>query len=329
MSIPEPAAGVPEVAPADSTVRLRVLMEPRHGASYAQILALALATEQAGFDAFFRSDHLLGGNPDDPEYRPTDCWTTLGGLARDTTRIRLGALMTASTFRAPGLLATIVASVDDMSGGRAELGIGAAWYTREHAAFGVPFPPVGERFDRLAEQLEVITGLWHSGPGEGQGFSFDGRHYQVTDNRTPPRVTQRPHPPIIIGGGGPRRTPALAARFAAEFNAAYGGDPKERFERFGRACEAIGRDPAGARLSGVLPVAIGTTAAQIERRAEIVGSPMLRDVAVVGPPGALTDRIAELARVGADTVYLHIFDIDDTDHIALIGAEVLPHVSGR
>jgi F420-dependent oxidoreductase-like protein len=314
-------------ASTDRQLRLRVLMEPRNGASYEDILALALATERAGFDAFFRSDHLLGGNPDNPEYKPTDCWTTLGGLARDTTTVRLGALMTASTFRAPGLLATIVASVDDMSGGRAELGIGAAWYTREHAAFGLPFPPVGERFDRLEEQLAVITGLWRAQPDSP--FSFDGQHYQVTDNRTPPRVTQHPHPPIIIGGGGPRRTPALAARYAAEFNAAYGGDPGERFQRFGRACEAIGRDPADARLSAVLPVAIGATPADVERRAEIVGGPMLRDAAVIGPPAALTDRITELAKAGADTVYLHIFDIHDLDHIALIGAEVLPQLAGR
>jgi F420-dependent oxidoreductase-like protein len=306
--------------------RLRVLMEPRNGATYAEILDLARATEIAGFDAFFRSDHLLGGNPDNPEYKPTDCWTTLGGLARDTSRVRLGALMTASTFRLPGLLATIVASVDDMSGGRAELGIGAAWYTREHAAFGLPFPSVGERFDRLEEQLEIITGLWNSAPD--RSFSFGGRHYQVEDNRTPPRVIQQPHPPIIVGGGGPRRTPALAARFAAEFNAAYGGDPQERFERFGRACEAIGRDPASARLSAVLPVAIGVTPADLERRAEIVASPMLRDAAVIGPPALLTDRIAALAKAGADTVYLHIFDIHDLDHIALIGAEVLPQLTG-
>ncbi len=308
------------------SLRLRVLMEPRDGASYEDILALALATERAGFDAFFRSDHLLGGNPDNPHYKPTDCWTTLGGLARDTTHVRLGALMTASTFRAPGLLATIVASVDDMSRGRAELGIGAAWYTREHAAFGLPFPPVGERFDRLEEQLAVITGLWHA--TAEQGFSFDGRHYPVDDNRTPPRVTQHPHPPIIIGGGGPKRTPALAARYAAEFNAAYGGDPAERFQRFGRACEAIGRDPASARLSGVLPVAIGATPAEIERRAGVASSPMLADVMVIGPPEALTERVAGLAKAGADTVYLHIFDIHDLDHIELIGAEVLPALAG-
>ena len=155
-----------------------------------------------------------------------------------------------------------------------------------------------------------------------------GRHYQVEDNRTPPRVAQQPHPPIIIGGGGPKRTPALAARFAAEFNAAYGGEPAERFQRFGRACEAIGRDPRSARLSAVLPPAIGSTPGEIERRGEIVGSPMLREAAVIGPPAALTDRIADLAKAGADTVYLHIFDIQDLDHIALIGAEVLPALAG-
>ena len=286
------------VKPERSGIRLRVLMEPRHGARYDDILALALATEHAGFDAFFRSDHLLGGDPDDPDYRPTDCWTTLAGLARDTRRVRLGALMTASTFRAPGLLAAIVASVDDMSGGRVELGIGAAWYAREHAAFGLPFPPVQERFDRLEEQLAVITGLWHAGPGPG--FSFDGRHYRVDDNRTPPRVIQRPHPPIIVGGGGPRRTPAIAARFASEFNAALGGEPRERFERFARACEAIGRDPADARLSGVLPVAIGSTPAEVERRAAIVSSPLLHDSMVIGSPALLADRIADLAEAGAE-----------------------------
>jgi len=307
-------------------MRLRILLEPHHGATYAQLLALAQAAEAGGFDAFFRSDHYLGIDSGDVTYQPTDSWTTLAGLAVQTERVRIGTLVNASTFRLPGQLAVEVATVDQMSGGRAELGIGAAWYTREHAAFGLPFPPVGERFDRLEEQLAVITGLWHA--TANQGFSYDGRHYQVEDNRTPPRVTQHPHPPIIIGGGGPRRTPALAARYAAEFNAAYGGDPAERFQRFGRACEAIGRDPASARLSGVLPVAIGSTQAEIERRAEIVGSPMLRDAAVIGPPEALADRIAGLAKAGADTVYLHIFDIHDLDHIALIGAEVLPRLAG-
>jgi F420-dependent oxidoreductase-like protein len=313
--------------PRGGPVRLRVLMEPRHGARYEDILALALATERAGFDAFFRSDHLFGVDPNDPDYEPTDCWTTLGGLARDTTTVRIGSLMTAATFRAPGLLAAIVASVDQMSGGRAELGIGTGWYEREHAAFGIPFPPMGERFDRLEEQLEIITGLWLAGPENG--FSFKGRHYQVEDNRTPPRVTQRPHPPVIVGGGGPRRTPAIAARFATEFNSALStvAEARDRFAVFSRACEAIGRDPRDARLSGFIPVAIGSSQAEAERRAAIVGSPRIRESMLIGPPGLLSERIGDLAAVGADTVYLHIFDIHDLDHIALIGSEVIPKLA--
>jgi F420-dependent oxidoreductase-like protein len=308
-------------------LRVRVLMEPRHGARYAEILALALATEEAGFDAFFRSDHLMGVDPHDLTYRPTDCWTTLAGLARETTRVRLGALVGAATFRQPGLLATIVASVDEMSGGRAELGLGTGWYEREHAAFGIPLPSTRERFDRLEEQLAVITGLW-SGPG----FSFSGEHYRVEDNRTPPRPLQVPHPPIIIGGSGPKRTPAIAARYASEFNGALtagGGDAalRERFANFARACEAIGRDPAGARFSAVLPVACGATQAETERRAAVIGSELMRANAAIGSPGRVAERIGELAEVGADTVYLHIYDIHDLDHIALIGAEVLPHVA--
>lgn len=307
-------------------LRLRVLMEPRHGATYAQILALAQATDDAGFDAFFRSDHLFGVDPDDPTYRPTDCWTTLAGLARDTSRIRLGSLVTAATFRRPGLLATVVASVDEMSGGRVELGLGTGWYQREHEAFGVPFPPVGERFDRLAEQLEIITGLWRTAPGSGSGsaepFSFAGKHYRVEANHTPPRPAQRPHPPIIIGGTGPKRTPAIAARFADEFNGAISDDLRESFARFDRACERIGRDPATARRSAVLPVACAATPAEVTRRAAVIGSELIRRHAAVGSPALVAGRVEELREAGADTVYLHIYDIEDTDHVALLGAEL-------
>jgi F420-dependent oxidoreductase-like protein len=307
----------------DKPLRLRVLMEPRHGATYAQILALARATDDAGFDAFFRSDHLLGVDPNDPSYRSTDCWTTLAGLARDTSRIRLGSLVTASTFRRPGLLATVVASVDEMSGGRVELGIGTGWYQREHEAFGVPFPPIGERFDRLTEQLEIITGLWRTEPGTAKGFSFAGEHYRVDDNRNPPRPAQRPHPPIIVGGSGPKRTPAIAARFADEFNGALTDDLRASYARFDHACERIGRDPAGARHSAVLPVACATTPAEVTRRAEVMGSDFMRRHAAIGSPSLVADRVDDLRKAGADTVYFHIYDIDDLDHIALLGAEVL------
>src|SRR5580692_5520456 len=181
-------------------MRIRVLLEPHHGASYAQILALARATEEAGFDAFFRSDHYLGIDADDTGYRPTDSWTTLAGLAVQTERVRLGTLVTASTYRHPGPLAVAVATVDAMSGGRAELGIGAAWYEREHKYFGIPFPPLGERFDRLTEQLEIITGLWRTTPGER--FSYQGKHYQLEECASIPRPAPR-----APARGAPRRWP--------------------------------------------------------------------------------------------------------------------------
>src|SRR5215471_2317690 len=171
-------------------MKLRVLLEAHHGATYAQTLALALATEEAGFDAFFRSDHYLGIDADNPRFEPTDSWTTLAGLARDTRRVRLGTLVTAGTFRLPGVLAITTATVDAMSGGRVELGLGAAWYAQEHAWFGIPFPPIGERFDRLEEQLEIITGLWTT--PAGQPFTFAGRHYQLHEAGSFPRPVQTP-----------------------------------------------------------------------------------------------------------------------------------------
>jgi F420-dependent oxidoreductase-like protein len=316
--------------PADRTgVRLRVLMEPRHGARYDEILALARATEQAGFDAFFRSDHLLGVDPADPAYRPSDSWTTLGGLARDTERVRLGTLVTAATFRAPALLAAIVATVDDMSGGRAELGIGTGWYEKEHTAYGLPFGSAGERFDRLEEALEIITGLWRHPAGEGPGFGFAGRHYRVEDSATPPRPVQQPHPPVIVGGTGLKRTPAIAARYATEFNGALATPQQlgERIALFEQACAAIGRDPAEARRSVLVPIACGSTPAEVDRRAAVMGSEFIRTHAVTGSPERVTEELSALVDAGADTVYLHVYDIHDLDQIALLGAEVLPHLS--
>jgi F420-dependent oxidoreductase-like protein len=302
-------------------MRMRVLLEPHHGASYPQILALAQAAAEAGFDAFFRSDHYLGIDPDDTGYRPTDSWTTLGGLAVQTERIRLGTLMTASTFRHPGPLAITVATVDAMSGGRVELGIGAAWYEREHRFFGIPFPPLGERFGRLAEQLEIITGLWRTQPGEL--FSYHGEHYRLDECASIPRPASRPR--IIIGGAGARRTPALAARFADEFNSGMSDGLAERFANFRRICEQAGRDPAGVRLSTTLPVCCGQTRGEARRRAAALGAAgerMLR-MGITGVPAEIAGRVAELSAAGADTVYFHLYDVADLDHVRLLGSEVL------
>jgi F420-dependent oxidoreductase-like protein len=306
-------------------MRMRVLLEPHHGATYAQILALARATEEAGFDAFFRSDHLLGIDAEETGYRPTDSWTTLAGLAVQTERVRLGTLMTASTYRRPGPLAVTVATVDAMSGGRAELGIGAAWYEREHRYFGIPFPPVAERFDRLEEQLQIITGLWGTRPGER--FSYHGKHYRLDECASIPRPARTP--PIIIGGAGPRRTPALAARFADEFNSGMTDDLAEKFARFRRACEQAGRDPEQVRLSTTLPVCCGPTRGEAARRAAALGEPGARmlSMGITGTPAEVAGRLAELRAAGADTVYLHLYDVTDTDHVRLLGAEVLPQLT--
>jgi F420-dependent oxidoreductase-like protein len=308
-------------------VKLRVLMEPRHGATYDRILAMARATEQAGFDAFFRSDHYLGIDSGDPEYLPTDSWTTLGGLARETSQVKLGTLMTAGTYRTPAVLAMAVASVDQMSDGRIILGIGTGWYEREHQAFGIPFPSMGERFDRLEEALAIITGLWTTPPGET--FSFDGRFWQLDQCANFPSLVQRPRPEIVIGGTGPRRTPLAAARFADEFNSGAGHGVAERFANVRRVCEEIGRDPATLRLSATHQMICGATRAEAQQRLERLGPPGERMLAngVVGTPQDLVDELGRLADEGCEIVYLHIFDIDDLDHIALIGSEVVPQVA--
>src|SRR5580658_7376513 len=242
-------------------MKLRIFVEPQQGATYDQLLAVAQKAEATGFDAFFRSDHFLtiGG---DGLPGPTDAWITLAGIARETERIRLGTLVTSSTFRAPGLLAVEVAQVDAMSGGRAELGLGAGWYDAEHSAYGFAFPPMGERFERLEEQFAILTGLWTTPVGET--FSFEGRHYTMTDSPALPKPVQQPHPPLIVGGGGPKRTPRLAATFADEFNLPFSSldDTEAQFGRVRAACVDKERDPATLRLSSAQTVCCGADDAE-------------------------------------------------------------------
>jgi F420-dependent oxidoreductase-like protein len=309
-------------------MRLRIFTEPQQGASYATLRRVATATEDLGFDAFFRSDHYLkmGGVSGEPG--PSDAWATLAGLAVETSRIRLGTLVTSATFRFPGPLAIAVAGIDEMSGGRVELGIGAGWYEAEHAAYGIPFPPTRERFDRLEEQLAIITGLWATPAGEK--FSYDGTHYQVADSPGLPKPVQRPRPPVIIGGHGPRRTPALAAKYADEFNIAF-SKPAEVAAQFGRvreACAAAGRAADSLVYSAAHVVCCAKDEATLRRRAAAIGRDLaeLRVDGLTGSPAEIVDKIGAFAEAGTQTLYLQILDLDDLDQLADIAGEVLPQV---
>ena len=308
-------------------MELRIFTEPQQGADYGRQLAVARAAEELGFGAFFRSDHYLtmggSGLPG-----PTDSWITLAGLARETARIRLGTLVSSATFRYPGPLAISVAQVDEMSGGRVELGLGAGWFEAEHAAYGIPFPGVVERFDRLEEQLAIITGLWET--PAGKTFSFEGAYYPLTDSPALPKPVQRPHPPIVVGGHGPRRTPRLAARFADEFNVAFVG-PEETGAAFGRArdaCVAAGRDPASLVYSAAHTVCCGRTDAEVARRAAAAGIDVaeLGTGGLAGTPAQVVAKLGVFGALGASRMYLQVLDLHDLDHLELIATEVMPQV---
>ncbi len=309
-------------------MKLRIFVEPQQGASYDQQVRMAQAAEAAGFDAFFRSDHFLAMGGDGLP-GPTDAWLTLAGIARETERIRLGTLVTSATFRLPGLLAVQVAQVDAMSGGRVEIGLGAGWFDDEHTAYGVPFPPLGERFERLEEQFAILTGLW--GTPVGERFQFDGRHYQLKDSPGLPKPFQQPHPPLIVGGGGAKRTPRLAATFADEFNLPFSSvaDTEAQYIRVRAACEDRGRDPGTLRFSAAQTVCCGANEAEVQRRAAAIGrkADELRAHAVAGTPDEVVERLQTFATIGAQSVYLQVLDFDDLDHLSLLAEEVLPRVS--
>ena len=309
-------------------MRLRIFTEPQQGASYATLRSVARATEDLGFDAFFRSDHYLKMGSVSGLPGPTDAWATLAGLATETSRIRLGTLVSSATFRYPGPLAVTVAQVDEMSGGRVEFGLGAGWFEGEHSAYGIPFPPLKERFDRLEEQLAVITGLWST--PEGSTFSYDGAYYKVTDSLALPKPVQRPRPPVIIGGSGKRRTPALAAKYADEFNVAF-GSPSEAATLVGRvreACSAAGRDPGSMTFSVAQVACYGKDAAELSRRAAAIGreAPDLRENGLAGSAAEIVDKIGAFAETGISTVYLQVLDLSDLGHLEQLAADVLPQV---
>jgi F420-dependent oxidoreductase-like protein len=308
-------------------VELRIFTEPQMGATYDDLLAVARRTEETGFDAFFRSDHYLtmGG---DGLPGPTDAWVTLAGLARETSRIRLGTLMTAGTFRLPGPLAISVAQVDAMSGGRVELGIGAGWFEAEHTAYGIPFPGLGERFDRYEEQLAVVTGLWGTPPGEA--FDFAGRHYRLTDSPALPKPVQPGGIPIIVGGAGKKRTPRLAARYASEFNVPFASAQENArlFDGVRAACVEEGRDPSSLVYSSALVLCVGRDEAEIARRAAAIGREVgeLRAHGLAGTPSEAVDILGRYAEAGAQRCYLQVLDLSDLDHLDLVAGEVVPQL---
>jgi F420-dependent oxidoreductase-like protein len=306
---------------------LHVFSEAQEGATYEDLLRVAQAAESLGFAGFFRSDHYLGimgrGLPG-----PTDAWITLAGLARETSRIRLGTLVSPATFRLPGPLAITVAEVDAMSGGRVELGLGAGWYEAEHRAYGIPYHDVWGRFDRFAEQLEIIDGLWRTPVGEK--FSFSGAHYELTDSPALPKPVQSPRPPIIIGGLGKRRAAALVADYADEFNVPWRSlaETEGILTRLRANLADTDRNPATLAYSAGQIVCVGRDDAEVARRAGVLGQDVasLRDSGLTGTPAEVVDKIGRLAELGVSRIYLQFLDLTDLPQLELIAAEVFPQL---
>ncbi|ADT97216.1 MULTISPECIES: LLM class F420-dependent oxidoreductase [Mycolicibacterium] len=311
-----------------SSVDFRVFVEPQQGASYADQLAVARTAEQAGYSAFFRSDHYLAMAGDGLP-GPTDSWVTLAGLARETSSIRLGTMVTSATFRHPGPLAISVAQVDEMSGGRVELGLGAGWFEAEHKAYAIPFPPLGERFDRLTEQLEILTGLWTTPTGET--FDYSGTHYSIADSPALPKPAQSPRPPIVIGGRGAKRTPALTARFADEFNIPFVplDELTTQYARVAAAVEAAGRAKDSLTYSAAFVVCVGRDDAEIARRAAAIGrevDEMRSNSPTVGTPAEVVDKLGPFLEAGVERVYLQVLDMSDLEHVEFFAEQVIPQI---
>jgi F420-dependent oxidoreductase-like protein len=306
-------------------VKLRVFTEPQEGASYQQLLRVAQTAEELGFDAFFRSDHYLRLGDGDGLPGPSDAWITLAGLARDTSRIRLGTLVSPATFRLPGPLAISVAGVDQMSDGRVELGFGAGWFAGEHEAYGIEFPDTVERFDRFAEQLAIIDGLWRT--PAGQRFSYQGKHYRLIDSPALPRPVQSPRPPIIVGGQGKRRSAMLAAEHADEYNVPFSplARVREVFDRVRAVTAETGRE---LRYSAAQTICVATSESRLAKRAAAIGREVadLRENELAGSPAEVIDRIGQYAEAGASRMYLQLLDLTDLDQLELIAAEIMPQL---
>ncbi len=310
-------------------MQLSIFTEPQQGATYDDLLAVAKTAEDGGFDTFYRSDHYLKMGDVTGLPGPTHAWVTLAGLARDTSRIRLGTLVSPATFYHPASLAISVAQVDQMSGGRVTFGFGTGWFEAEHRAYGFEFDTLGGRFDRMEEYLEQITGLWAT--EEGETFTHAGRFHSFEESPALPKPTQRPGPPILIGGRGPRRTPALVARYAAEFNQPFvdAASVPGRIARVAQACEAIGRDPSELTQSAALVLCLGEDEAEVAKRAAAIGREVdeLRTNGAAGTVDEVVAKLATYAEVGIDVVQLQVLDLSDLDHIALAAERLIGAVA--
>lgn len=306
---------------------LRIFVEPQQGATYDTIAAVAQTAEASGFSGFFRSDHYLKMGSVDGLPGPTHAWVTLAGLARDTTSIRLGTLVSPVTFYRPGPLAIMVAQVDQMSGGRVEFGVGAGWFEDEHTTHALAFSPLGERMDMLEEYLTQITGLWSTPVGDT--YDHSGRFNQFVGSPALPKPTQN-RIPIILGGKGKRRTPALVAAFGSEYNVSFGSrdEVRELYDNVRGACEKIDRDPEELTYSAALVACGGATEAEFEARAEAIGREPdeLRANGIAGTTEEIITKIGEFGDLGVQRIYLQMLDLGDLEQIQFFGGEILPAV---
>jgi F420-dependent oxidoreductase-like protein len=310
---------------------LRIFTEPQQGPSYEQLLAVAHTAQECGFAAFFRSDHVLKMGSATGLPACTDAWVTLAGLARDTSTIRLGTMVTPVTLRPVGTFTVVAAQVDHMSGGRLEIGLGAGWYEAEHQAFGVPFPALGTRYDLLEDQLAILHGTWSASPGST--FELRGRTCAVHIDADTVRPRQQPHPPIVLGGQGGPRSARLAATYADEYNSSFvpAETMRDVHDRVRRACEGAGRDPSTIVYSAGQVLCCGRTEAEVATRAAAIGREVaeLRQNGLAGSPAEVLEKLGTLADHGADRFYLQVLDLSDLDHLRLVAEEVLPHAPGR
>ena len=314
-------------------MRVCLMVEGQEGVEWEHWLSLAEAAESAGLEGLFRSDHYQAIGKGSPA-GSLDAWTTLAGLAARTKTLRLGTMVSPVTFRPASVLAKSVVTVDHISGGRVEVGIGGGWMEAEHRAFGFPFPDVNVRMELLAEQLEIVHRQWTE-----DGFDFDGRHYTLENGDALPKPVRQPHPPLIVGGAGRRGTLAPAVRWADEYNTTFPTRDEivARRRRLLEECERQGREPLP--FSVMTLCIVGRDASDFDQRARGVYQLAPRGAsfddwlharragAIVGTADEVIEHLRHLAGLGVDGVMLQHLRHDDLETVELIGREIAPAVA--